>query len=44
MGQHIYNDLTENNIKAVVTEEKTVKEALNKFIKNYLKNRTDKLH
>jgi len=35
--------LTENNIKAVVTEEKTVKDALNKFIKNDLKNRTNKL-
>jgi predicted Fe-Mo cluster-binding NifX family protein len=44
MGQHIYDDLSENNIKAVVTEEKTVKDALNKFIKNDLKNRTDKLH
>jgi ATP-binding protein involved in chromosome partitioning len=44
MGQHIYDDLTKNNIKAIVTEEKTVKEALNKFIENNLKNRLDKLH
>ena len=44
MGQHIYNDLTENNIRAVVTEEKTVKDALNKFLDKTLTNRTEKLH
>jgi predicted Fe-Mo cluster-binding NifX family protein len=44
MGQHIFDDLTENKIKAIVTEEKTVKEALSKFMNASLKNRTDKLH
>jgi predicted Fe-Mo cluster-binding NifX family protein len=44
MGQRIYNDLLAHNIIAVVTEEKTVKDALSKFMNNSLKNRTDKLH
>jgi|SRR3989338_8474491 len=44
MGQRIYFDLTNNNIKPIVTEEKTVDEALNQYLKNQLKNRTDKLH
>lgn len=44
MGQHIYSDLMKNNIKAVVTEEKNVNDALKKFINKNLKNRIDKLH
>jgi predicted Fe-Mo cluster-binding NifX family protein len=44
MGNRIYNDLKANGITPVVTDEKTVEEALNKFLKNELKNRTDKLH
>jgi len=44
MGQRIYDDLAASGIKAVVTEEKTVKDALNKFIHKSLKNRIDKLH
>jgi len=44
MGQKIYDDLTENKINAVITEEKTVKEAMVRFLGNDLKNRTDKLH
>ncbi|MFA6089212.1 MAG: NifB/NifX family molybdenum-iron cluster-binding protein [Candidatus Woesearchaeota archaeon] len=44
MGQKIFNDLTNNNIKAIVTEENSVKEAVDKFIHETLKNRTDKLH
>jgi predicted Fe-Mo cluster-binding NifX family protein len=44
MGNRIYNDLADNGITPVVTDEKTVEEALNKFLKNELKNRTDKLH
>ena len=44
MGQKIYNDLTDNNINAVVTQEKTVKQAVEQFINDNLKNRTDKLH
>ena len=44
MGQRIYLDLVNNHISPVVTEEKSVKEALNKFLKNQLKNRKDKLH
>lgn len=44
MGQRIYDDLTANKINAIITDEKTVKEALNKFINDNLKNRLDKLH
>jgi len=44
MGQRIYDDLINNDIQAVVTEEKTVKEAIDKFINDDLKNRVDKLH
>ncbi len=44
MGQRIYQDLINSNISAVVTEEKSVKDALNKFMDNTLKNRVDKLH
>jgi predicted Fe-Mo cluster-binding NifX family protein len=44
MGRRIYDDLTKNNIQAVVTDEKTVDEAVKKFIKKELENRLDKLH
>lgn len=44
MGQRIYQDLINNNISAVVTEEKNVKDALEKFMQDNLKNRLDKLH
>ncbi|MBU4246049.1 MAG: NifB/NifX family molybdenum-iron cluster-binding protein [Nanoarchaeota archaeon] len=44
MGQRIYNDLTSSGIIPLVTEEETVDEALNQFLKNELKNRLDKLH
>jgi len=44
MGQRIYADLLKHNIKAIVTDEKTVTDAVHQFIKNTLKNRTDKLH
>jgi predicted Fe-Mo cluster-binding NifX family protein len=44
MGQHIFDDLKENRIKAIVTEEKTVKDALEKFLSNELENRIEKLH
>ena len=44
MGRRIYADLIKNNIQPVVTDEKTVNEAVNKFINNELKNRLDKLH
>jgi predicted Fe-Mo cluster-binding NifX family protein len=44
MGRRIYQDLTDNKINAAFTEEKTVREALDKFVKSSLKNRTDKLH
>lgn len=44
MGQGIYRDLAENDIKPVITEEITVNDAINKFIKNELNNRLDKLH
>lgn len=44
MGQRIYQDLMNSNISAVVTEEKNVKDALEKFMQDNLKNRLDKLH
>lgn len=44
MGQRIYNDLVNSDITPIVTEEKTVDEALNQFLMNHLKNRIDKLH
>jgi len=44
MGQRIYADLLKHNILAIVTDERTVTDAVHQFIKNKLKNRTDKLH
>ena len=44
MGQRIYADLLKHNIMAIVTEERTVTDAVNQFIKNKLNNRIDKLH
>jgi predicted Fe-Mo cluster-binding NifX family protein len=44
MGQRIYDDLVNSKIKPIVTEEKTVDEALNQFLKKQLKNCIDKLH
>jgi predicted Fe-Mo cluster-binding NifX family protein len=44
MGQHIFDDLKENKITAIVAEEKTVKDALAKFLSNELENRIEKLH
>jgi len=44
MGQIIYDDLINSNITPIVTEAKTVDEALNQFLNKQLKNHTDKLH
>jgi len=44
MGQRIYADLLKNNIVAIVTDERTVNDAVNQYLKNSLKNRIDKLH
>ncbi|MFH0859800.1 MAG: NifB/NifX family molybdenum-iron cluster-binding protein [Candidatus Altiarchaeota archaeon] len=44
MGRRIYEDLMRNNILAIVTEEKTVDEAVRKFLSQSLTNRIDKLH
>ncbi|MFH1174463.1 MAG: NifB/NifX family molybdenum-iron cluster-binding protein [archaeon] len=44
MGQSIFDDLLRNSITAVVTDERTVKGALNKFMRGGLRNRLDKLH
>jgi len=44
MGQRIYADLLRHRIAPVITEEKTVQHAVEKFIRNELRNRTDKLH
>ena len=44
MGQRIYDDLTKNKIKPIVTEEQNVESALEQFLKNDLRNITEKLH
>jgi len=44
MGKKIFDDLKENNIQAIVTEEKSIQKAVEKFLKNSLKNRLDRLH
>jgi predicted Fe-Mo cluster-binding NifX family protein len=44
MGQRIYADLLKNNILAIVTDERTVSDAVNQYLKNKLTNRLDKLH
>jgi len=44
MGQRIYDDLQRNNIQAIVTDERTVNEAVNQYLKHKLNNRLDKLH
>ena len=44
MGQRIYADLLNHNIVAIVTDETTVTDAVNQFLKNKLENRIDKLH
>jgi predicted Fe-Mo cluster-binding NifX family protein len=44
MGQRIYADLLKNNITAIVTDERTVSDAVNQFLKNKLNNRLDRLH
>ena len=44
MGKRIYDDLKKNNIQAVITDEITIRNAIESFIKNKLKNRIEKLH
>lgn len=44
MGQGIYNDLVRHNIKAVITEEETVDNAIICLMKDDLVNRLDRLH
>ena len=44
MGMGIYNDLESNKIKAVVTDEVIAEEAVKKYLKGNLANRTDRLH
>jgi predicted Fe-Mo cluster-binding NifX family protein len=44
MGQRIYADLLKHNIVAIVTDETTVIDAVNQFLKHKLENRVDKLH
>lgn len=44
MGHRIYNDLISNGIQPLVTDEKTISNAIDKFINNDLKNRVEKLH
>jgi len=44
MGQRIYTDLMNDSITPIITEEKTVDEALNQFLKKKLKNCLNKLH
>ena len=44
MGMAIYQDLESNKIKAVVTDEDIAEEAVKKYLKGELANRTDRLH
>ena len=44
MGQKIYDDLEKSKIIPIVTDEIDVDCALDKFLKNNLENRTEKLH
>lgn len=44
MGKKIYEDLLENKIIPVVTEESNVNKAIQLFLNNSLINRKDKLH
>jgi len=44
MGQRIYADLLKNNITAIVTDERTVNDAVNQYLKHKLNNRLDRLH
>jgi len=44
MGRRIFTDLSKNNLKVFVTDVNTVDEALQRVMKNGLKNRLDKLH
>lgn len=44
MGQKIYNDLLDNKITPIVTEERTIEKALDQFLSNHLKNHLEKLH
>lgn len=44
MGRKIYEDLLENEVTPVVTEESKVDKAIRLFLDNTLTNRTDKLH
>ena len=43
MGQRIYADLLKNNILAIVTDERTVTDAVNQYLKHKLNNRLDRL-
>jgi predicted Fe-Mo cluster-binding NifX family protein len=43
MGQRIYADLEKNNILAIVTDERTVIDAVNQYLEHKLNNRLDKL-
>lgn len=44
MGQRIYDDLTKEGIKPIVTDEKTVDGAISRFLENNLENMTKKIH
>jgi len=44
MGMGIYTDLEKNKIKAVVTDETVAVNAVEKYLKGGLTNRTDRLH
>jgi predicted Fe-Mo cluster-binding NifX family protein len=44
MGRRIYNDLIAHSINPVVTDQESVDDTIDLFIKNQLRNRIDKLH
>jgi len=44
MGHRIYEDLKENGIRVVLTDEGNIRSALDKFIKGMLTSHLEKLH
>ncbi len=44
MGKRIYFDLASHKIRPIVSEETLVSDAVNSYISDKIKNRTDRLH
>ncbi len=44
MGRRILEDLAENGIQAILTDETVIKEALDKFVKGTITNHPERMH